>query len=107
MQAAGQFETLKGCGPFTLPAPTGAALVAPPTGIVDNLLHRGNRDALIGELTCHEVPEIIATNMTPGQCRRVVMVNGDFIHLDGRDGIRINRSASVEATRIIASNGHY
>ena len=102
---AGLVETLKGDGPFTVFAPTDAAFAALPAGTVEGLLRPENRDALVNVLTYHVVPGIIRADMIVGQRGRIAMVNGDFIHVDGTHGVRINRSANVVATDIEASNG--
>lgn len=105
VQAAGLVDTLKGDGPFTVFAPTNDAFAALPAGTVENLLRPENRDALVNVLTYHVVPGIIRADMIAGQRGRIAMVNGQFIHVDGRDGVRINRSAHVVAADIRASNG--
>ncbi|MGY6536798.1 MAG: fasciclin domain-containing protein [Pararhodobacter sp.] len=105
VQAAGLVDTLKGAGPFTVFAPTNAAFDALPHGTVENLLRPENRDALVNVLTYHVVPGIIRADMLTGRRGRVAMVNGQFIRVDGRHGVRINGSANVTATDIQASNG--
>lgn len=106
VQAAGLVETLKGRGPFTVFAPTNAAFAALPHGTVDTLLKPENRDALVNVLTYHVVPGIIRAERVTGTRGRILMVNGQHIHVDGtHGGVRINRRASVTATDIAASNG--
>jgi len=105
VQAAGLVDTLKGPGPFTVFAPTNAAFAALPAGTVESLLMPENRDQLVNILTYHVVPGIIRAERVVGQRGRIAMVNGGFISIDGRHGVRINRSANVVATDIAASNG--
>lgn len=105
VQAAGLADTLKGAGPFTVFAPTNDAFARLPAGTVENLLRPESRDALVNVLTYHVVPGIIRADMLVGQRGRVAMVNGQFISVDGRHGVKINRSATVTATDIMASNG--
>src|SRR6188768_3915086 len=52
VQAAGLVETLKGEGPFTVPAPVNAAFDALPAGTVDSLLKPENKEQLTKILTC-------------------------------------------------------
>ena len=55
IKAAGLVETLKGTGPFTVFAPTNEAFAKLPTGPVDTLLKRDNREMLSKILTYHVV----------------------------------------------------
>lgn len=55
IKAAGLVETLKGTGPFTVFAPTNEAFAKLPTGTVDTLLKRDNREMLSKILTYHVV----------------------------------------------------
>ena len=106
VQAAGLVDTLKGPGPFTVFAPTNDAFAKLPAGTVDSLLRPENRDQLVNILTYHVVPGIIRAERVVGTRGRIAMVNGQFIHVDGTGhGVKINRSATVTATDIAASNG--
>ena len=106
VQAAGLVDTLKGPGPFTVFAPTDDAFAMLPAGTVDNLLLPENREQLVNVLTYHVVPGIIRAERVVGVRGRIAMVNGQFIHVDGTgSGVKINRSATVTATDIAASNG--
>lgn len=105
MQAAGLVETLKGAGPFTVFAPTNAAFAHLPRGTVESLLRPENRAQLTDILTYHVVPGIIRAERLVGTRGRVLMVNGQYIRFDGTHGVKINRSATVVATDIQASNG--
>lgn len=103
--AAGLVDTLKGDGPFTVFAPTNAAFEHLPHGTVESLLRPENRDQLVNILTYHVVPGIIRAERITGIRGRVLMVNGDYIRVNGTHGVRINDSANVTATDIQGSNG--
>lgn len=105
VQAAGLVDTLKGPGPFTVFAPKNSAFAALPHGTVESLLRPENRTQLVNILTYHVVPGIIRAERLVGTRGRIAMVNGQFIRFDGTHGVRINRSATVVATDIQASNG--
>ena len=102
--AAGLVETLKSDGPFTVFAPTNAAFSALPAGTVDNLLKPENRDQLVKVLTYHVVPGRVTSDQLAGQRMDVATVQGQTVHIDGRNGVRVNRSR-VTAADIAASNG--
>jgi uncharacterized surface protein with fasciclin (FAS1) repeats len=104
VQAAGLVDTLKGEGPFTVFAPTNAAFAALPPGTVDNLLKPENRDQLIAILTYHVVPGRVTSDQLAGQRLDVATVQGATVHIDGRNGVRVNR-ATVTQADILASNG--
>lgn len=104
VQAAGLVETLKGEGPFTVFAPTNAAFAALPAGTVDNLLLPENRDQLVSILTYHVVPGRVTSDQLAGQRLDVATVQGATVHIDGRNGVRVNR-ATVTQADILASNG--
>jgi uncharacterized surface protein with fasciclin (FAS1) repeats len=102
--AAGLVDTLKSPGPFTVFAPTNAAFAALPAGTVDNLLKPENRDQLVKVLTYHVVPGRITSDQLAGQRLNVATVQGQNLHVDGRNGVRVNRS-TVTSADILASNG--
>lgn len=104
VQAAGLVETLKGDGPFTVFAPTNAAFAALPAGTVDNLLKPENRDQLVAVLTYHVVPGRVTSDQLAGRRLAVATVQGQNLHVDGRRGVRVNRSTVTQAD-ILASNG--
>lgn len=104
VQAAGLVDTLKGDGPFTLFAPTNAAFAALPAGTVDSLLLPENRDQLVAILTYHVVPGRVTSDQLAGQRLDVATVQGQTVHIDGRNGVRVNRSTVTQAD-ILASNG--
>ncbi len=102
--AAGLVDTLKGDGPFTVFAPTNAAFEALPAGTVENLLKPENKDQLIKILTYHVVPGAVTSDQLAGQRLDVATVQGQTVHIDGRNGVKVNRSR-VTTADIIASNG--
>jgi uncharacterized surface protein with fasciclin (FAS1) repeats len=104
VSAAGLVDTLKGDGPFTVFAPTNAAFAALPAGTVENLLKPENRDQLIEILTYHVVPGRVTSDQLAGKRTDVATVQGQTVHIDGRNGVRVNRSR-VTSADIMASNG--
>ena len=102
--AAGLVDTLKGEGPFTVFAPTDEAFAALPAGTVDNLLLPENKDQLVAILTYHVVPGAVTSDQLAGQRLSVATVNGEDVHIDGRNGVKVE-NATVTTADIIASNG--
>ena len=104
VSAAGLVETLKGDGPLTVFAPTNAAFDALPAGTVENLLKPENKDQLVAILTYHVVPGAVTSDQLAGQRLAVATVQGGKIHVDGRNGVKVNKS-NVVAADIMATNG--
>ncbi len=104
VQAAGLVETLKGDGPFTVFAPTNDAFAKLPAGTVDNLLKPENNDQLVSVLTYHVVPGAVTSDQLAGQRLSVATVQGSNLHVDGRNGVRVD-DANVVAADIVATNG--
>jgi uncharacterized surface protein with fasciclin (FAS1) repeats len=104
VQAAGLEETLRGPGPFTVFAPTDAAFAALPAGTIDTLLKPENKDQLIAILTYHVVPGAVTSDQLAGKRMDVATVQGTTVHIDGRNGVKVDKS-SVTTADIIASNG--
>lgn len=102
--AAGLVDTLKGDGPFTVFAPTNAAFAALPAGTVDSLLLPENKDQLVAILTYHVVPGAVTSDQLVGQRISPATVNGETVHIDGRNGVKVE-DANVTTADIIASNG--
>ena len=102
--AAGLVDTLKGDGPFTVFAPTNDAFAALPAGTVEDLLKPENKDKLIAILTYHVVPGAVTSDQLAGQRMDVATVQGQTVHIDGRNGVKVNKSR-VTTADIIASNG--
>ncbi|MDU8928979.1 fasciclin domain-containing protein [Alisedimentitalea sp. MJ-SS2] len=104
VQAAGLVDTLKSPGPFTVFAPTDAAFAALPKGTVEMLLQPENRDKLVAVLTYHVVPGAITSDQLAGQRTRVKTVQGKSVHINGTNGVHVNKSR-VTTADIMASNG--
>ena len=102
--AAGLVDTLKGDGPFTVFAPTDAAFAALPEGTVESLLLPENKDTLVSILTYHVVPGAVTSDALAGQRLSVATVNGADVHIDGRNGVKVE-DINVTTADIIASNG--
>ncbi|MEM9435381.1 MAG: fasciclin domain-containing protein [Pseudomonadota bacterium] len=102
--AAGLVDTLKSDGPFTVFAPTNAAFDALPDGTVASLLEPENKDQLVKILTYHVVPGAVTSDQLAGQRLSVATVQGQNVHIDGRDGVTVD-GANVVTADIIASNG--
>ena len=104
VQAAGLVDTLKSPGPFTVFAPTDAAFAKLPAGTVDSLLLPENKDKLVAILTYHVLPgQTLAADLA-GQRLSVATVNGANVHIDGRDGVKVE-NATVTQADILTSNG--
>ncbi len=104
VQAAGLVETLKGDGPFTVFAPTNAAFAALPAGTVETLLLPENKDQLVKVLTYHVVPGAVTSDQIAGKRLRVKTVQGQSLHVNGTNGVKVNKS-NVTAADIMATNG--
>ncbi|WP_415182892.1 fasciclin domain-containing protein [Phaeovulum sp.] len=104
VSAAGLVDTLKSPGPFTVFAPTNDAFAALPAGTVDSLLKPENKDKLTKILTYHVVPGAVTADQLAGKRMDVATVEGQTVHLDGRNGVKVNR-ANVTTADISASNG--
>ena len=104
VSAAGLVETLKRPGPFTVFAPTNDAFAALPAGTVETLLKPENKDQLVKVLTYHVVPGAVTSDQLAGKRLNVATVQGQTVHVDGRRGVKVNKS-NVTSADIIASNG--
>jgi uncharacterized surface protein with fasciclin (FAS1) repeats len=104
VHAAGLVDTLKSPGPFTVFAPTDAAFAKLPAGTVDSLLLPENNDKLVAILTYHVLPgQTLAADLA-GQRLSVATVNGANVHIDGRNGVKVE-NATVTQADILTSNG--
>ncbi|WP_299679872.1 fasciclin domain-containing protein [uncultured Roseobacter sp.] len=104
VSAADLVETLQGEGPFTVFAPTDEAFAALPDGTVETLLKPENKDQLTAILTYHVLPGKVMAADVAGQRLNPETVNGQTVHVDGRNGVKVN-DATVTAADIEASNG--
>lgn len=104
VQAADLVDTLKSPGPFTVFAPTDAAFAALPAGTVESLLLPENKDQLVAILTYHVLPgQTLAADLA-GQRLSVPTVNGANVHIDGRNGVKVEKANVIQAD-ILTSNG--
>ncbi|MEM9307914.1 MAG: fasciclin domain-containing protein [Pseudomonadota bacterium] len=104
VSAAGLVETLQGDGPFTVFAPTDEAFAALPAGTVDSLLLPENKAQLTEILTYHVIPGKVMAADLAGQRLSVATVNGEKVHIDGRNGVKVE-NANVISADVEASNG--
>ena len=104
VQAAGLVDTLKSPGPFTVFAPTDEAFAKLPAGTVDSLLLPENKDKLVSILTYHVVPGQTLSTDLAGQRLGVTTVNGADLHIDGRNGVKVEDANVIQAD-ILTSNG--
>jgi len=102
--AAGLVDTLKSAGPFTVFAPTNEAFAKLPAGTVEDLLKPENKAKLVAILTYHVVPGAVMSASLAGQKMDVATVQGSTVHINGRNGVKVN-SATVTTADIVASNG--
>ena len=102
--AAGQVETLRGPGPFTVFAPTDEAFAALPDGTVESLLQPENRDQLVAILTYHVVSgDVRAADVM--NMSEATTVQGATLDIDASDGsVRVGEATVVQAD-VAASNG--
>jgi uncharacterized surface protein with fasciclin (FAS1) repeats len=105
LEAAGLIDTLKGEGPFTIFAPTDEAFSKLPAGQLENLLRPENKEQLIKVLTFHVVPGNVTAEEVV-KLKSAPTVEGQPLSVQVlKDGVRINKTASVVKTDISASNG--
>ena len=104
VKAADLVDTLKSDGPFTVFTPTNAAFAALPPGTVETLLKPENKDQLVNVLTYHVVPGKVTSDQLAGKRLSVATVQGQSVHVDGRDGVKVN-NANVVSADIMARNG--
>ena len=104
VDAADLVDTLKSDGPFTVFAPTDEAFAALPAGTVETLLKPENKDKLTAILTYHVLPGKVMAADVAGQRLSPATVNGKKVHVDGRNGVKINKATVISAD-IEASNG--
>ena len=102
LEAAGLVETLKGEGPYTVFAPTDAALEALPPGTLDQLL--ADPEALADVLLYHVVEgEVLVVDVVGLDSATTVQGSDVTITVEG-ESVRVN-DALVTMTDITASNG--
>ena len=100
LKAAGLIETLKGPGPFTVFAPTDAALAKIPPDQLQALLK--DKAKLSAVLTYHVVPGMVmAKDVKAGM---VKTVQGSSLTVSTMGGVKVD-NANVTAVDIAADNG--
>ncbi len=100
LQQAGLVDTLKGKGPFTVFAPTGAAFAKVPKAQLDALL--ADKAKLTAVLTYHVVPgAVMAKDVKAGA---VKTVQGGSLTVSTMGGVKVD-NANVVKTDIVADNG--
>ena len=100
--AADLGATLKGTGPFTVFAPSDDAFAKLPPGTVESLVKPENKAKLISILTLHVMSGKVMAKDVVGQKLTPASVQGELLHVDGTDGVTVNRakviSADIECT---------
>lgn len=90
VEASGMEETLRGEGPFTLFAPTDAAFREMDPRAYQRLMDPLRHDDLVAFVSYHVVPERVTTDSASNANAREESTSGDFVQIDGRDGLRVN-----------------
>lgn len=103
LKAAGLTQTLARKGPFTVFAPTDAALAKLPKGTVENLLKPENRDKLVKILTYH----LVLGKVTSAQIKSgdVKTVEGSAVKVNVANRKVMVNDATVIMPDVQASNG--
>lgn len=101
LEAAGLVEALKGDGPFTVFAPTDDAFAKLPEGTVPALLK--DKEKLTAVLKYHVVPGKVTSGEVV-KLKKAKTLQGQNVHVDASDGVRINGAKVVRAD-VEASNG--
>ncbi|NBC10990.1 MAG: fasciclin domain-containing protein [Planctomycetes bacterium] len=105
VKAAGLTDALSGEGPLTVFAPTNEAFAALPEGTLEELLKPENKDKLTSILTYHvaegkvKAEKVVTMSEVPTLQGQTVKVEASG------DGVKLNDSANVIKTDIMASNG--
>jgi uncharacterized surface protein with fasciclin (FAS1) repeats len=101
-EAADLVETLTGKGPFTVFAPTDAAIAELPEGTVDSVVREENPDRLTRLLTPHALAQrVMSSDLSDGMT--ATSVQGSDLAIDGGDAVTVN-GATVATPDIEASN---
>lgn len=104
LPAGGLTDTLKGEGPYTVFAPTDAALAKLPAGTVESLLLPENRDKLVAILTYHVVPgKVGAAQVVP--MTSAPTSNGEELTIRVEGERMFVNDSRIVATNIAAGNG--
>jgi transforming growth factor-beta-induced protein len=104
LSAAGLVDTLAGEGNFTVFAPTNDAFAALPEGTVEALLEEP--DGLLTQILLYHVVDGVARAEEVVNLSGVETLNGESVAINVVDGaVRLNDTANVVVTDIVASNG--
>ena len=105
IEAAGLVDTLSGPGPFTVFAPTDAAVAARPENGLSQLLLPENRERLRVLLAYHVIPGNVMSSDIAGQQLSAPTAMGSPLQIDASgDGVVVD-NANVIAADIEATNG--
>jgi uncharacterized surface protein with fasciclin (FAS1) repeats len=104
VEAAGMQEILRGEGPFTIFAPTDDAFRDMDPRQRARLTNPQRHEEAIAFVSYHVVPERVTTDSAGGHTARTESSSGDYVRIDGRDGLRVNDELVVMQD-IEASNG--
>jgi len=103
--AAGLVDTLKSPGPFTVFEPTDEAFAKLPAGTVEDLLKPENKKKLVAILTYHVLPgEVMSADIADKRIGAKT-VQGQKVHVDGRNNNVTVNKAEVLTADIAADNG--
>lgn len=103
--AAGLVDTLKSPGPFTVFAPTDEAFAKLPAGTVEELLKPENKKKLVAILTYHVLPGEVMSGDIADKRIGAKTVQGQKVHVDGRNNNVTVNKAEVLTADIAADNG--
>lgn len=106
VKAAGLVENLKGEGPFMVFASTGEAFAILSGSTVEALLNPGNKEQLVGLLTCQTVIGKIISGNIGGQMAGVKTIQGSMLSIVTTVGERVDQATVVSAD-IEASIGFF
>lgn len=104
VKAADLVSTLKSPGPFTVFALTDAAFDKLPKRTVEILLKPENKAQLVKILTYHVVAGKVPSSAVVGKRLSVASVEGEKLHIDGRQGVKVNNAHVIKAD-VEADNG--
>lgn len=102
LKAADLVSTLKGDGPFTVFAPTNAAIAKLPAGATDMLMRPENKAKLTTILTYHVVPgRLLAADLQDGQTLTTVEGETLMVHRSG-NSVMLHDAKGGMATVLVA-----
>lgn len=104
LKQAGLVTSLSNAGPFTVFAPTNDAFKKLPSGALDDLMKKENKDKLVNALQYHVFVSALQPDFL-NQEQTLNMVDGSDLHITLKDGKPVlNGKANIIAS-IPASNG--